>query len=208
MKRIEKRLMICSLAGFTTLISVTYYSFLSIMLKLPATSGFVSWAEKHHIVLSLISELTMFSAILLLIFSHLLQQYVKGNVIKSLSNSFTIILAIALVLTSLFSGRLVYQVYGLALNDQMAELVISAMVATLHMVSLALAVLILLISFSLAQKSKLILVVGIVAALAQFVMAYPWLVPFESASVIIIALLTWSTIFMRLIQLTYFDAIE
>ena len=59
----------------------------------------------------------------------------------------------------------------MVLDDAIAKLVISSMVAAVHMASLALSVFIVTISFSLSKKSKLILVTGILVALSQLVMS-------------------------------------
>ncbi|MGT2925433.1 hypothetical protein ACVR0O_09650 [Streptococcus caviae] len=198
--RIEKSLLFCSLGGFAVFISVIYYFFMSITKDLSTSSELVLWAEKNHTALSLISEAAIFSAVFLLISSNLLLPNVKCRLVKSISKSFIIILAMALVLTSLFSGRLVYQVYHIVLNDAVVKLVISSMVAAVHMASLALSVFIVTVSFSLSKKSKLILVMGIVAALSQFVLAYPWLLPFGSIFIIIPVFLIWFMLFLRFIH--------
>lgn len=198
--KIEKCLLFCSLWGFALFISAIYYFLMSIGEDLSVSSELVLWVEKHGTALAVISEAAIFSAVFLLISSHLLLAYVKCRLVKSIGSSLIIILAMALVLISLFSGRLVYQVYHIALDNEMAKLASSAMVAALHMVSLVLSVLIVTISFSLSKKSKLILVTGILVALSQLVMAYPWLLPFETIFIIIPALLTWFVLLLRFIS--------
>lgn len=198
--KIEKYLLFCSLWGFALFISAIYYFLMSIGEDLSVSSELVLWVEKHGTALAVISEAAIFSAVFLLISSHLLLAYVKCRLVKSIGSSLIIILAMVLVLTSLFSGRLVYPVYHMVLDDTIAKLVISSMVAAVHMASLALSVLIVTISFSLSKKSKLILVTGILVALSQLVMAYPWLLPFETIFIIIPALLIWFMLFLRFIS--------
>jgi len=181
------------IAGGTALASA---EFLITVVSRPVAGGSITaWVKAAAMALAVADELLFVALVCLVLGGLVLWQAVRAQrPISALVMVTSLLLAMAVVIVLvLVVGRLVYPVYDIAIGESGNALLVSLMFGGLHAVSLLLGIAVLAATAALRGSGApwWLVVVGTVAAIAQWVGAFPWLTPDWVNGAVPVLLGTW-----------------
>lgn len=175
------------------------WSLLSLLAGSPPSQaeGIPHWIDTGRLFIALSNESLSFATFALLFgavgLSFQLWFFSKHPLLAIVSASAILLSVVNLSLMNVFLGRLVYPVYGWLPGTESLVLSLSSYYGALHMFDLVWAVVVVLIgvSFYRERKALWLLIVSVMVAISELVVAYPWVFSAEAVFALRVPLQAW-----------------
>ncbi|MDO4682043.1 MAG: hypothetical protein Q4B17_04550 [Lautropia sp.] len=168
---------------------------------LPEHAALAIWADFNQSQLAWVARLLTLSAIILAPAFYLLIQSFKRHchdLTRLLWLGIAPVSIIAILVASLFAGKLAFSPYDIGLSAEAAELSVSLIIICFHIMSMALGIGLILIGLAYRNQVRTPYAeFSVVAGIGQLVGAYPWLLPDWSVLVTSVLLFAWAATTQR-----------
>ncbi|MDO5102610.1 MAG: hypothetical protein Q4D91_06885 [Lautropia sp.] len=193
-----------ALAVGGALLAIAQILFAELAQVLPEHAALAIWADFNQPALVWVAQLLTLSAFILAPAFHLLIKTFKRH-----GHQLTHLLwigigplsIVSVLMASLFAGKLAFAPYDMGLSAEAAELSVSLIIISFHVVSMALGAGMILIGLGYRHQVKTPYPeFAVLAGLAQLVGAYPWLLPDWAPYLSSLLLFAWAATTQRSLQ--------